>query len=171
MYSTCLIFFMIWIAYAWAWRDMNQRSTGIASIRTDAPTFRQNCNSKKVFCIDDCSFLCVENDAQCVGGVCQPQAELNQISCNEEKGGVRMMVNDPVPHWSCICTDSRFFRGEDCETVNPDVCEHGMFTYTDRKNYLCICLPPYEFIKIGTKPHCVEKKMLGFYDELTMKRE
>lgn len=171
MYATYFVFLMIWLAYVWVWRDMNLKPhVGKVSIRTDAPTFRSNCSTKKVPCIDDCSFLCVEKDVQCVGGVCQPEAQLNQIPCNAKKGGVLMMVEDPVPHWSCICTDSRFFRGEDCETLNPDVCEHGMFTYKDRKNYLCICLPPYELVVIGTKPHCIEKKLLGFYDEFFMKR-
>lgn len=169
MYATCFIFLMIWMAYAWALRDAKETvTTGLAAIQMDAPTFRQNCSAKQVPCVDDCSFLCVENDTQCIGGVCQTR--LNEIPCNAEKGGVRMLVKDPVPHWTCVCTDSRFFGGKDCEKVHPDVCEHGMFVYTDRNNYMCICLPPYEFLKIGTKPHCVEKKMLGFYDELTMTR-
>lgn len=171
MYATCLVLLMLWMGYAWTLRDRDSTVTRIASIRMEAPTFQQNCSAKQVPCIDDCSFLCVEKDAQCVGGVCQLMAELDEIPCNAEKSGVRMMVNDPVPHWSCICKDARFFRGEDCETVTPDTCEHGMFAYTDRRNYVCICLPPYEFIQIGTKPHCVEKKMLGFYDDLTMSRE
>ena len=131
-------------------------------IQTKAPTFRQNCTTKEVPCIDDCSFLCVENNAKCVSGTCKSEDELIPVPCNKETGGILMIVNDPVPHWSCICTNSTFYGGDDCGQLNKDVCEQGVFLYKNRNNYLCLCLPPYELITIDNKPHCVEKEMLNF---------
>lgn len=154
-------FLLLWIAYAWMWNVLRTAPpTATASIRAAAPTFRQNCADKEVPCIDDCSFLCLEHDAKCVGGVCE--TELQDIPCNEEKGGVRMMVQNPVPRWVCVCTDSRFFGGEECDTLHPDVCEHGVFMYRGKNCHMCLCMPPYELMTLGGKEHCVEKKMLNF---------
>lgn len=137
------------------------------TIKTLAPTIRRTCSNKDVSCIDDCSFLCVENDAKCIAGKCQVEQEIfTKIPCNTETGGILMMVNDPVPHWSCICTNSTFYRGEDCSTLNKDVCEEGVFLYKDQKNYLCLCLPPYELVMIGIKPHCVEKAKIKFVESM-----
>lgn len=160
MYAVYFVFLAIWLAYVWTWKGSASRS--VVSVRTHAaPTFRQNCSVREVPCIDDCSFLCVDPDAKCIGGVCRPETK-QPVACNASTGGVLMLSKNPVPEWTCICTDSRFFRGRDCATLNPDVCEHGMFLYQDRRNYECVCPPPYVLIEMDTKPHCVEKKMKNF---------
>lgn len=164
MYAICLVFLMIWTAYAWTCIPSTSTDTTAVILKMDSPVFRQDCSAKQVPCIDDCSFLCTESNVTCVGGTCQTQ--LNQIPpCNFKRGGVLMMIPDPVPHWSCICTESRFFGGGDCGTVHPDVCEQGTFLYRNRKHYLCICPPPYELVTIDSKPHCLEKKMTKFFEK------
>lgn len=170
MYTTCFLFLIIWIAYAWAWKEFQVTPPKEMAIQIEAPIFQQNCKNKKIPCINDCSFLCIEKESQCIGGVCQPTSNVNQITCSQQTGGVPMMVKHPVPHWVCVCTDSRFYGGKACDELHPDVCEHGTFFYLGRRRNICICPPPYELIKIDSKPHCVEKKMLGFYDETTMNR-
>lgn len=170
MYTTCFLFLIIWIAYAWTWKEFQVKPPKEMAIQIEAPILEQNCSAKKIPCIDDCSFLCIEKESKCIGGVCQPTSNVNPIMCNEKTGGVRMMIKEPVPHQVCVCTDSRFYGGKACDKLHPDVCEHGTFFYQGRMRFICICPPPYELIKIDSKPHCVEKKMLGFYDEAIMSR-
>lgn len=170
MYTICFLFLLIWIAYAWAWKEFQIIPPKQIDIQIEAPILKQNCSIKKIPCINDCSFLCIENETKCIGGVCQPTRNVTQIACSKKTGGVPMMIQDPVPHWVCICTESRFFGGKACDEQHPDVCEHGTFHYLARRRFICICPPPYELIKIDSKPHCVEKKMFGFYDETTMDR-
>lgn len=165
MRNTWIVFFLMLLAYVWIWKTMKLSSDKSITIRAEAPTFRQNCTTKDIPCIDDCSFLCVENDAKCIGGICQIQDQLIPVPCKEETGGILMIVNDPAPHWACVCTNSTFFRGPDCSELNEDVCEQGMFLYKNRKNFLCLCLPPYHLITIDNKPHCVEKAKLNFFTE------
>lgn len=159
----------MWLGYAWVWKSVNlapeDEST---SIEVKAPILQRNCGAQEVPCIDECWFLCVEKDAKCVGGICQPERDVQDIECSERTGGVKMMVKDPVPHWTCVCSDSRFYSGDACNVQNPDVCEHGTFFYLSRERYVCVCPPPYELIKIESKPHCVEEKWMGFYDKATM---
>lgn len=168
MHVTCFLFLILWLGYVWAWRGGGSSPPKAERIRVNAPIVEQNCSTHEVPCIDDCSFLCIEKRTQCVGGICQPEKALRDIRCNEKTGGVKVMVKDPVPHWTCVCSDSRFFGGDACDELHPDVCERGMFIYKARARYLCMCPPPFELIKIDSKPHCVDEKMMGFYDERTM---
>lgn len=168
MYATCFLFLMMWLGYVWAWSDVTPKGDSVIEVR--APILKQSCDAQEIACIDDCSFLCVEPKTKCIGGVCQVEAALRDIECNEKTGGVRMMVKDPVPHWTCVCSDSRFYGGDACNVLHPDVCEHGTFFYLARRRYVCICPPPYELLKIDSKPHCVQPQMMGFYDEATMSR-
>lgn len=170
MYATCFLFFMLWIAFAWTWKEFPRTPPPERPIHIEAPILQQNCSTKKIPCINDCSFLCIEKESKCIGGVCQVTRNVHQIPCDLKKGGVPMMIKEPVPHWECICTDSRFYGGEACDEIHPDVCENGTFFYMARNRHICICPPPFELLKIESKPHCVEKKMLRFYDESIMDR-
>lgn len=167
MYAACVLFLMLWSVYAWSWQST---VTGHPDfwIRIEGPLFRQNCGVKDVPCIDDCSFLCTEPDAKCIGGMCQVAPP--SVACDKSKGGLPVLLKDPVPHWSCLCTDSRFYGGPACSTLNPDVCENGTFFYMGRLRHVCVCPAPFELLKIDSKPHCVAAEMMGFYDELTMSR-
>lgn len=160
MWSTSLLFFLMWMAFAYMWWiPLTHRDS--SRIQAKAPTFRQTCWTNKVPCINDCSFLCVEKNARCVRGVCRvDDEEVDPLDCKTDKGGIVMMLDDL--HWSCICTDSTFFGGRDCGTLNPDVCEKGVFLYNNRNNFQCLCLPPYELITIDNKPHCEKKAMTKF---------
>lgn len=166
MYVTCILFLMLWLGYAWVWKGVTLKDETFIEVK--APIFKQTCSTKEVACIDDCSFLCVEKNVKCVGGTCEAVKELLDIECSEKTGGVKMLVKEPIPHWVCICSDSRFYSGDACDALNPDVCEHGTFFYLGRERYVCICPPPYELIRIDLKPHCVAKEFIGFYDEATM---
>lgn len=169
MYVACFVFLLLWCGYAWAWKDTHFAATqGESAIEVKAPILRQTCSTREVPCVDDCSFLCIERDSECVGGICETKEHVQDIPCSSKTGGVRMMVRDPTPHWKCICSDSRFYGGEACDQLNPDVCEHGTFYYTGRLRYICICPLPYRLLKIDSKPHCVEERMLKFYDPATM---
>lgn len=171
MAATCLVFLMVWIAYVWscwtggkatAWKGKSE------AIWIDAPVLKKQCSTKEVPCIDDCSFLCMEKEVACVGGVCQlKDGASHTIPCSE-KTGLRMRVQDPVPHTLCLCTDARFYGGPACDRLNPDVCEKGVFFYFGRLRYVCVCSPPYVLIRINDKPHCLEKKWMRFYDPATM---
>ena len=165
MYAAYFVFLLLWIAYAWSWKEMEINSNEDLNIQIEAPLFKQDCTEKEIPCIDDCSFLCIERDAECVGGICESRKGMPP--CNEKTGGMRVLVKDPVPQWSCVCTDARFYGGKACDELNVDVCEHGSFHYFSRKKFTCICPLPYKLIKTGTTPHCVEERMLNFYDEWT----
>lgn len=162
MHKTWVVFFLMWLAYVWVWKS-SKLQVDNRQVRAEAPTFRQNCTTKQIPCIDDCSFLCVDRDAQCIDGVCQSREET--VPCKEETGGVLMLIKDPVPRWTCICTNSTFYRGPDCSELNKDVCEHGVFLYVNRYNFLCMCLAPYELVTIDHKPFCVEKAKARFIKE------
>ena len=166
MYAAWFIFFLLWVVYAWVWKETHFTNSKDLDIKIDAPLLKRNCSEKEVPCIDDCSFLCFEKNTECVGGICETKKSLQP--CNEQTGGMRIMIHEPVSQWSCICTDSRFYGGPACDQLNPDVCEHGSFHYFSRTKFSCICPLPYKLLKIGSIPHCIEERMMGFYDPLSM---
>lgn len=168
MYVACLVFLLMWCGYAWAWREGSAAKGDEPEIELKAPLLRQTCSTDEVPCVDDCSFLCVERDTECVGGLCQTKEHLQDIACNEKTGGVRVMAMEPTPHWTCICSDARFYGGEACDRLNPDVCERGTFFYLHRSRHVCVCPTPYRLLRIDSKPHCVEERMLNFFDPATM---
>lgn len=170
MYVACFVFLLLWCGYAWVWKDIHFAAKDETTIELKAPILQQTCSTHEVPCVDDCSFLCIEKDSECVGGICETKEHVQDIACNRSTGGVRMMVKDPTPHWKCICSDSRFYGGEACDKLNPDVCEHGTFFYSSRYRYICLCLPPYKLLHIELKPHCIDEKLLNFYDEATMSK-
>lgn len=162
MLATWFTFLLMWFAFLWAmWPHSASKSE--KTIQVQKPIFKQNCNVNRVPCIDDCNFLCVEQNTKCIGGICQSNP--SDIECSEKTGGVTMAIKEPTLHWSCICTDSTFFEGDACDTLNPDVCEHGIFVYSDRNHFNCFCYPPYQLIFIHGKPHCVERYVLYFFTE------
>ncbi|GIY03998.1 uncharacterized protein CDAR_304881 [Caerostris darwini] len=141
------------------WTCSTHKSTRTTHIDIQAPTIHRDCTSQSIPCVDDCSFLCVESKVKCVGGTCVVQ-ENNDIECQADKGGMRILVKDPVSHWTCLCTDATFFSGPDCGQLNPDVCENGVFFYTSK---VCLCPQPYQLVKLNGKPHCIEAKVANFF--------
>ncbi|GFU74702.1 uncharacterized protein TNCV_2430921 [Trichonephila clavipes] len=87
--------------------------------------------------------LFVQKSVRCTGGVCVLQPD-EPVKCNTEKGGIVMLAKNPVPHWMCLCTDATFWLGLKCNTLNPDVSEHGVLMYKGRDDYICICPSPYQ---------------------------
>lgn len=163
MWSAWSIFFLLWLGFAWIMLTTPSDIASAPSIQVQVPTLKQNCVSKKIKCVNDCSFLCLEKKNRCVGGVCQ--AELDKINCNTSTGGIAILMKEPVPHWTCLCTDSTFWSGKECELLNPDVCEHGVFLYKSRDDFTCLCPYPYQLITINGRPHCVEKYVANFFPE------
>lgn len=160
MWAVWLLFLLMWMGFLWTPKPTQTH----AKIQVQEPTFQQNCCTKKIHCVDDCSFLCVENSVKCIGGVCVPDSHA-PIECNTERGGRLMLTNDPVPKWICLCTDETFWSGPACDTLNPDVCEHGAFLYNGRDDFLCLCLEPYKKVIVNGKPHCLENYMVNFFHE------
>lgn len=158
------MFFLLWLGLAWTlWRP-DSSNVPFPKLSFEAPTFRRECETQSIPCVDDCSFLCLEPNAKCVGGTCQVEAALDiPISCDKNKGGMVVMVNEPTPHWTCICTDSSIYSGKDCSQLNEDVCEHGVFLYSGRDNHVCICPEPYRIAIVKGKPHCLERGLAKFF--------
>lgn len=160
MWAAWLLFLLLWVGFLW----MPKSSVPVSQIKVQTPVFQQNCSSKQVQCVDDCSFLCVEKQARCVGGVCMTD-EQAPVECNTYKGGRLMLASDSVARWICLCTDETFWSGTSCNDLNPDVCEHGAFLYNARDDYLCICPEPYKKVVLNGKPHCLENHMSNFFQE------
>lgn len=160
MLSTWILFLLIWFGFTWSSLSFQSRDNA-KYIQISVPTFKQNCTSKKMYCVNDCSFLCIEDNIKCVGGVCQ--LDPSNEPCDTKTGGVLMMVEEPVPHWSCICTNSAFYQGTNCNELNTDVCENGAFIFTDVQNYYCFCDEPFVRFFLNGKPHCTEKEIQNFF--------
>lgn len=158
-----VIFLIMWIGFACSLQSL-QTQNDAKNIQISVPTFKQNCTTKKVNCINNCSFLCVEDQMECIGGICE--LEQKKPPCDASKGGVYMMVDDPVPHWTCICTNPSFFSGRKCDELNPDVCEKGSLVYINSENYHCFCNWPYEIFNVNGKPHCLHKKYRLFFNNI-----
>lgn len=156
------LFLLLWIGFLY----LPTVSKPSPSIRIQEPIYQQNCSAKRIDCVDDCSFLCVERQAQCVGGVCVPKDQ-GQLECNKEKGGRLMLTKDPVRSWICLCTDETFWSGPACDMLNPDVCEHGAFLYNGRNDNLCLCPTPYKKVVVKGKPHCLDTVLANFFDDET----
>lgn len=154
-----VIFLCIWFLFI-RFLLSEQNLEDKKNLKISVPTFKESCLSKKINCINDCSFLCVENDVECVGGVCEIVQQ--KIPCEKDTGGLLMMLNDPTPRWQCICTNSTFFTGPNCNQLNPDVCENGTFFYSNAHNYYCSCFEPYEKFELNGKPYCLPKIYRNF---------
>lgn len=160
MWSAWLLFLLLWIGFLGTPSHVPINPP----INIHTPIFQQNCSSRQVECVDDCSFLCVEDYTKCVGGVCVTN-ENAPIKCNEKRGGRIMLAKDSVSRWMCLCTDETFWSGASCDELNPDVCEHGTFLYNARNDFLCICPEPYKKVLLSGKPHCLEPYMVNFFQE------
>lgn len=159
-----ILFLIIWFAFVWITVTDVEPQQNPLHVPVQSPIFQQDCSVKKIPCVDDCSFLCDDQRTRCVGGICETQPK-DPVECNTSRGGMLIMANTPVPHWSCLCTDSAYWSGSDCNTLNSDVCEQGAFMYIERDNFLCICPYPYEKVLLNGKPHCLEKRMANFFPE------
>lgn len=163
MWSAWSIFLLLWMGFALIMLQAPSDMKDAPSIQIQGPTFKQNCSIKKVKCVNDCSFLCIEKESRCVGGVCV--TELDNLKCDTKKGGIAILAKEPASHWSCLCTDSSFWSGKKCNILNPDICEHGVFLYNGRDDFTCICPHPYQLITVNDRPHCVEKYVANFFRE------
>lgn len=163
MWSAKSLFFLLWIGFAWMLLTSSSDVPTATRIQIQHSPSKQNCSAKEIKCVNDCSFLCVEKESRCVGGICV--VEQNKLNCNSKKGGMTILTNDPVNHWTCLCTDSSFWSGKNCDVLNPDVCEHGVFLYEGRNDFTCLCPYPYQMITVNGKPHCVEKHVANFFPD------
>lgn len=164
MWAAWFILGLLWLFYAWMSLD-GVRQTSSTKLQLFEPIFKQSCSTKSVSCADDCSFLCVEKDTQCIGGKCVIKTSMS-IPCRQEKGGIPML--DATPKWICFCTDPTIWSGPDCGQLNPDVCEHGMFIYYALNKHECVCPYPYRKINVNGKVHCVEKHIAQFFVDHSM---
>ncbi|GFY67237.1 uncharacterized protein TNIN_228361 [Trichonephila inaurata madagascariensis] len=138
MWSAWCLFQLLWIGFVW----INMTSTvpeTMSHVQIQIPVFQQHCAAKLVKSVDDCSVLCVVKSVPCVGGVCVLQPD-EPVKCNTEKGGMLMLAKNPFPHWMCLCTDATFWSGPECNTSNPDVCEHGVLC-TKAEMTTCVYVP------------------------------
>lgn len=157
-----ILFAFMWLAFAW----MSVSSTdtpNMLHMQMQVPVFQQNCTSKTIPCVDDCSFLCVEQKVKCVGGACVVKKDDDPIDCDTEKGGMLMLSSFPTPHWKCLCTNESIWSGPACDTLNPDVCERGVFLYTNRNSEVCLCPFPYRKALVNGKWHCLGKPHTHFF--------
>ncbi|KAG8156219.1 hypothetical protein JTE90_011129 [Oedothorax gibbosus] len=163
MWTAWFLLGLLWIFYAWVGLDSVHPSTA-STLQLFEPVMKQSCSSKSVSCVDDCSFLCIENEATCVGGKCTVKtSNTSTVPCEQGKGGILMV--DGTPKWICFCTDPEIWSGPDCGQLNPDVCEHGMFIYYSWNQFQCVCPYPYRKVTVKGKVHCVEKHVAGFFDQ------
>lgn len=170
MWTTYVVFLFLLLGFVWTCAPPASKSK--RTINIQEPIFQRNCLSNTVSCVNDCSFLCVEDTARCVSGTCVVTEDKNDaVPCDRDKGGVQMLVNIPTPHWTCLCVDATFFGGPDCSRLNPDVCEQGVFLYLEPGKHVCLCSEPYKLITIQDKPHCLEKKMARFFTDDTEQRK
>ncbi|GBN19708.1 hypothetical protein AVEN_261791-1 [Araneus ventricosus] len=169
MWSTWSLFFLLWIGFVWIMFTSSSDASRAPRLQLQLPLFKQSCAAKEVKCVDDCSFLCVETGARCVGGVCVLEPE--PLECNADKGGIVMLTNEFARQWICLCTDATFWSGEDCNKLHPDVCEYGIFLYEGRDNFTCLCPFPYRLIHVNDKPHCIEKHVANFFPEESSTRK
>ncbi|GFY74567.1 uncharacterized protein TNIN_303061 [Trichonephila inaurata madagascariensis] len=132
----------------------------MSHVQIQIPVFQQNCAAKPIKCGDDCSFLCVEKSVCCAGGVCvlQPDEPVNVI---RKKEACCFWPKNPflidVSLYRCVFVQ--------CSPFEPDVCEHGVFMYKGRDDYMCICPSPYQKVVLKGKPHCLERTLANFFPE------
>lgn len=162
MVEAWFLFGLLWIVYAWIGLHDTDPSNSASKIQVFEPIFKQSCESKPVACVDDCSFLCIEDNTQCIGGQCVPYAP-SPIPCDQQKGGILLL--DATPKWVCLCTNPTIWSGPECNQLNPDVCQHGMFVYYTSERYQCVCPFPYRKITTNGKEYCVEKHFARFLSE------
>ena len=159
------LFALMWVAFAWMSVSSAADPPAHLPFQIQVPVFEQNCSSKTVACIDDCSFLCVEPKARCIGGVCRVDPKDDALACNTDKGGMLMLRADPVATWMCLCTHESIWSGPACDTLNPDVCENGVFMYKNRDNAVCVCPFPYKKTLVNGKWHCLDVPLSHFFEE------
>lgn len=131
--------------------------------------FVNNCDIEKVYCIDDCSFLCLNGEKyHCIKNVCvfDSSQKNDKDDCHM---GVKVLTagsKSGVSQWQCLCTNPTIFTGKYCDKTVVDVCEHGIFLFGDEEFYNCICNPPYHLMwDKDKKPHCLEKRWNNFFKE------
>lgn len=161
MWTAWIVFGLLWVGFAWM--SVSPRDLSDAfPFEIRVPVFQQTCSTKPVPCVDDCSFLCVERTAKCVGGVCA--VDSNQpLDCDTQKGGIPMLSQYPVPTWKCLCTDESIWSGPACNTLSPDVCENGTILYRSRDSIGCLCPKPYKKFLVNRKWHCLDRHVTNFF--------
>lgn len=129
--------------------------------------FVKSCDIETVYCIDDCSFLCLNGENyQCVGNVCvlNSSPRYDKDDCQM---GIKVLMAGAkidVPQWQCLCINPTIFIGSHCDRTAIDVCEQGIFLFGESETYNCICNPPYELMwDKDNKPHCLERHWRRFF--------
>lgn len=125
------------------------------------------CDMEKVYCIDDCSFLCLNGEKyHCVENICVVKS--SQKNDNDDcHMGIKLLIagtKSGIPQWQCLCTKPTIFTGKYCDKTIIDVCEHGIFLFGEDEFYNCICNPPYSLMwDEDKKPHCLETHWDRFF--------
>lgn len=162
MWNVSFLFFLLWYGF-WFVAPTVVSEEQQPSFDVLQPTLKRNCSGRRVECIDDCSFLCVENGAKCLGGQCVVSS--SQIECDRDKGGIVLLARDPVEHWKCLCTDPTFWTGEDCSELSQGVCENGIFIYRGLQDKTCLCHFPFRKLVLHDVPYCVDPTVMNFFRE------
>lgn len=164
MWNVVLVFMLLFVIMWILNPTDDSKRTSKRPFRLKERVYRKNCSERTVRCIDDCSFLCTESKATCVGGVCSIRDD--SVDCKTEYGGILVLTQDQnrAHYWKCLCTDSTFYGGEDCGDLVPDVCENGIFLYKKRNVHACVCDFPFVKIVRNDKPYCVKPGTEKFFD-------
>lgn len=128
----------------------------------------KSCDIEKVYCIDDCSFLCLNGEKyHCVENVCVAKSYQENNDIDDCQMGIKLLIagtKSGIPQWQCLCTDPTIFTGKYCDETVIDVCEHGIFLFGEDEFYNCICNPPYVLMwDQYKKPHCLQKHWDRFF--------
>ena len=132
----------------------------------DSDQYVNNCDIEKIFCIHDCSFLCLNGEKyNCVDNVCLLNSKNGHKNNNQT--GIKMLNvknESGVGEWQYMCIDPTILTGEFCDKTVIDICEKGIFLFGDNGPNKCICNPPYILMwDKKNRPHCLEKNWKHFF--------
>ena len=158
MYLTLLLYFILGLLFLFF---PKKSPPNIYQLNIER-MIKEDCSSKTIRCIDDCSFLCSESGFQCINNVCQRAQQ--KIQCDREFGGVVVMhERNGVPFWDCICTNPSYYGGPGCTRRAPDICKDGIFNYKGLNKHLCKCKAGDVYMKLNDKDYCVTETISKFF--------
>jgi hypothetical protein len=99
------------------------------------------------------------------------------VGCNLKHGGIWQYspsITNDHSGWKCSCQFSRYYSGNDCNHLNPEICSGGTFTW-DVKNgapsrYNCLCPSGTKrMIRDNATPFCADNFLVdnNFYPNYT----
>lgn len=160
MYITLLLYFVLGLLFLFFPR---KSTPGLYQSKVER-MIKEDCSSKIVKCLDDCSFLCTDANYKCVDNVCQKDPQ--PIDCDKEFGGVVVLSEiNRVPYWECVCTNPSYYVGPQCRTKAPDVCRSGIFFYRGLDRYFCKCETDDVRLTLNHKDYCVSKAVAKFFEK------